>query len=392
MQSFAAFGRQRSATLGRAFAQRHFRADRTLLFSASNGFEDNLSQPVDRPSRSPQGNLWPVQSKIDKLLNQNRKWVDHMNQTNPTYFEHQTKVHQPDFLWIGCADARVPADQLLGQSPGSVFVHRNIANMVCGTDANAMSVLQYAVNVLKVKHIIVCGHYECGGVNAAMESKDHDSPLEDWLRNIRDVARLYNQELDQITDRKQRYRRLTELNVVEQTLNIFKIGVVQRRRVATALDPNYEFPVPQIHALVFDPHNGKLNELDVNFDSIFNEWQHLYSLYHKKGRLPLPPSDPTVLQDMYEEVVGSTETLHKYKKVFNSYTSNGMLNLSQFGKFVAGELNYSSTQDELENAMRLLSKQYGSEDGRILGEKHLKFDELVAWWRALEVASQTNTK
>mmetsp|Transcript_20440 Transcript_20440/g.40472 ORF Transcript_20440/g.40472 Transcript_20440/m.40472 type:complete len:359 (-) Transcript_20440:180-1256(-) len=337
---------------------------------------------MERASRSEKGNLWAVQSRIDQLLNQNRKWVEHINTTQPDYFSRRALDHKPEYLWIGCADARVPADQLLGESPGSVFVHRNIANMVLGTDANVMSVLQYAVNVLKVKHIIVCGHYDCGGVNAAMESKDHDSPLEDWLRNIRDVARLHSKELDQLTDRTQRYRRLTELNVVEQTLNIFKTGAVQRRRIATALDPRYEFPVPQIHALVFDTRTGRLQELDVNWTGIFQEWQHLYSLYHSKGRLPLPPSDPSMLQDMYEEVLASTATYNKMKGLFDKYSTNGHMSLKQLGRFIANELHFSSTEDEQEQAFRILSKSDGDD-----AVDSITFHDLIAWWRALEVAA-----
>ena len=126
---------------------------------------------------------------LDSLLSANKAWAERMKNVNPNFFEDQKKGHWPKILWIGCSDARVPANELIGESPGSVFVHRNIANMIVNTDFNAMSVIQYAVDVLQVKHIIVCGHYDCGGVRAALEAVDHKSPLENWLRNIRDIYR-----------------------------------------------------------------------------------------------------------------------------------------------------------------------------------------------------------
>ena len=134
----------------------------------------------------------------------------------PDFFQEFKKGHAPKILWIGCSDARVPANEIIGEPPGSVFVHRNIANMVGNTDFSSMSVIQFAVDVLKVKHIVVCGHYDCGGIRAAMESVDHKSPLENWLRNIRDIYRLHMEELNAIPDAVQRQRRLVELNVVEQ--------------------------------------------------------------------------------------------------------------------------------------------------------------------------------
>ena len=134
----------------------------------------------------------------------------------PEFFQELKKGHAPKILWIGCSDARVPANEIIGEPPGSVFVHRNIANMVGNTDFSCMSVIQFAVDVLKVKHIIVCGHYDCGGIRAAMESVDHKSPLENWLRNIRDIYRLHMDELNAIPDTIQRQRRLVELNVIEQ--------------------------------------------------------------------------------------------------------------------------------------------------------------------------------
>jgi len=139
-----------------------------------------------------------------------------MADSKPGFFAELSRGHAPKILWIGCSDARVPANEIIGEPPGSVFVHRNVANMVVNTDVNCMSVLQYAVDVLKVKHIIVCGHYECGGVRAALEPIDHGSPLENWLRNIRDTYRLHKDELNGVADLRDRQRRLVELNVQEQ--------------------------------------------------------------------------------------------------------------------------------------------------------------------------------
>lgn len=153
---------------------------------------------------------------LKSLLNANKEWAKHMAEKTPGFFAELSRGHAPKILWIGCSDARVPANEIIGEPPGSVFVHRNVANMVISTDVNCMSVLQYAVDVLKVKHIVVCGHYECGGVRAALEPIDHGSPLEGWLRNIKDTYRLHKDELCGIEDLKDRQRRLVELNVEEQ--------------------------------------------------------------------------------------------------------------------------------------------------------------------------------
>jgi carbonic anhydrase len=159
---------------------------------------------------------------LKSLMDANKAWARRKIIEKPEYFEDHKKGHAPKILWIGCSDARVPANEMIGEPPGSVFVHRNIANQVVNTDVNCMSVIQYAVDVLQVKHIIVCGHYDCGGVKAALTNIDHRSPLENWLRNIRDTYRLHQEELNLITDVRSRQRRLVELNVVEQCLNIFK--------------------------------------------------------------------------------------------------------------------------------------------------------------------------
>lgn len=155
---------------------------------------------------------------LGTLLEANQAWAHRMTTERADFFEEIKKGHAPKILWIGCSDARVPANEIIGEPPGSVFVHRNIANQVPNTDVNCMSVIQYAVDVLKVKHIIVCGHYDCGGIRAATELVDHRSPLENWLRNIKDTYRLHKKELDDVPELKMRQRRLVELNVIEQVI------------------------------------------------------------------------------------------------------------------------------------------------------------------------------
>lgn len=153
---------------------------------------------------------------LKSLLSANQAWAKQQEKLKPGFFAELSKGHAPKILWIGCSDARVPANEIIGEPPGSVFVHRNVANMVVSTDFNCLSVVQYAVDVLKVKHIIVCGHYQCGGVRASLEPIDHKSPLENWLRNIRDTYRLHKEELNAIADPTNRQRKLVELNVMEQ--------------------------------------------------------------------------------------------------------------------------------------------------------------------------------
>jgi carbonic anhydrase len=225
--------------------------------------------------KSPKTELDPT---IDKLLSQNKAWVMLQKSHDPGYFErHGTNT--PKYLWVGCSDARVPANELMGEPPGSVFVHRNIANMVVNTDVNLMAVLQYAVNYLNVSHIMVVGHYDCGGVKAAMTNMDHVSPLENWLRNIRDVYRIHYKELDSIKEIEARQRRLVELNVQEQCLNLYKTGVVQRKRMETYKSKEAPFTWPRIHGLVYDPKEGLLNKLPVNFKDLQADMSHIYTLF-----------------------------------------------------------------------------------------------------------------
>lgn len=219
---------------------------------------------------------------LSSLLSANKSWANRMRKTN--MFEDSKKGHSPKILWIGCSDARVPANELIGETPGSVFVHRNIANQVVNTDFNCMSVIQYAVDVLRVKHVIVCGHYDCGGVRAALSNQDHAAPLENWLQNIRDIHRHNFKELSSITDVVARRRRLVEISTIEQCLNIFKTGVVQRRRIASKQESLEEgspvtFSEPAVHAMVYDPANGELKKLPVDFKEYMRKYSDVFNLY-----------------------------------------------------------------------------------------------------------------
>ncbi len=164
----------------------------------------------------------------EKLLLENKAWAQQMVEKDPDYFNRLAHLQTPEFLWIGCSDSRVPANEITGTEPGEIFVHRNIANLVIHTDVNLLSVLDYAVNHLKVNHVIVCGHYGCGGVKAAMSRHDYNQVLNMWLRNIKDVYRLYQQELDSVPDEEERANKLVELNVKEQVLKLAKTSIIQR--------------------------------------------------------------------------------------------------------------------------------------------------------------------
>ena len=164
----------------------------------------------------------------EKLLQDNKEWAKEMERNNPGYFKRLAQLQTPEFLWIGCSDSRVPADRITGTQPGEIFVHRNIANMVIHTDVNLLSVLDFAVNHLKIKHVIVCGHYGCGGIKAAITNHDYKYVLNMWLRNIKDVYSLYKDELDAIKDEEQKTNRLVELNVKEQVLRLAKTSIIQR--------------------------------------------------------------------------------------------------------------------------------------------------------------------
>jgi carbonic anhydrase len=192
------------------------------------------------------------------LLDGNKKWVQKRLEKDPEYFKNLSQGQNPQFLWIGCSDSRVPANEITNTHPGDIFVHRNIANMVVHSDMNLLSVLDYAVNILKVKHVIVCGHYGCGGVKAAMGNEQYGL-VDNWLRFIKDVYRMHSQELDSIEDEEQRFDRFVELNVIEQVYDLSKTTIIQN-----AWRRGEE---PKIHGWVYSLKTGLIKDLGVHLDS-----------------------------------------------------------------------------------------------------------------------------
>lgn len=205
---------------------------------------------------------------LDKVFENNKSWIQDKLSVNKDYFEELGRGQSPELLYIGCADSRVTAEELMGATPGEVFVHRNIANMVISIDLNVMSVINYAVDHLKVKHVIVCGHYACGGVKAAMQSADLGI-LNPWLRNIRDVYRLHRNELNAIENEDERYDKLVELNVKEQCVNLIKTAAVQKAIRKRGL---------KVHGWVFDVHTGKLIDLNIDFEKYLKDIMEIYHL------------------------------------------------------------------------------------------------------------------
>jgi carbonic anhydrase len=195
-----------------------------------------------------------MEAFYNKLLENNKKWVTTNIERDPEFFNRLANGQQPPLLWIGCADSRVPANEIIGAQPGEVFVHRNIANMVLHTDMNMLSVLDYAVNVLKVKHVIVCGHYGCGGVKAAMGNQ-HIGLIDNWIRHIKDVYRFHQNELDEIKDETDRFERFVEVNVMEQVLDLAKTSIVQ-----AAWGKKQDL---HLHGWVYDVKDGLINDLKV---------------------------------------------------------------------------------------------------------------------------------
>ena len=208
-----------------------------------------------------------MEKSYKKLLENNKNWVAKQLAIDPVYFDKLANSQNPEYLWIGCSDSRVPANQITGTLPGDIFVHRNIANLVVHSDMNMLSVLSYAVEVLKVKHIIVCGHYGCGGVLAAMENKQFGL-IDNWLRHIKDVYRYHHKELDAIEDKTQRARRFVEVNVMEQVHDLCKTSIVQNA---------WKNKQPlHVHGWVYDIHDGIIKDLNVNFTCT----KDLHKVYH----------------------------------------------------------------------------------------------------------------
>lgn len=190
---------------------------------------------------------------LPRLFENNRKWASQISQSDPVFFSTLAQQQNPEFLWIGCADSRVPANEIIGLLPGELFVHRNVANLVIHTDMNCLSVLQYAVEILKVRHIIVCGHYGCGGVRAALESQPHGL-IDNWLRHIRDINQRQSAELARFSTEEEKINRLCELNVIEQVKNVGNSTIVQeawqRGQAVT------------IHGWIYDISDGLLQDMD----------------------------------------------------------------------------------------------------------------------------------
>ena len=206
---------------------------------------------------------------MERIFEGNRKWVTQKLSEDPAYFKKLSQGQKPEYLSIGCSDSRVPANEISGTQPGEMFVHRNIANMVVHTDINMLSVLQYAVEVLRVRHVIVCGHYGCGGVLAAMSDQQFGL-IDNWLTNIKDVMRLHEVEFLRLKEEEARARRLVELNVIEQVRNLAKTSIIQNA-MKTA-NP------PQLHGLVYDLHEGYL--IDLNWKAVeeFQRYEHIYGI------------------------------------------------------------------------------------------------------------------
>lgn len=202
------------------------------------------------------------------IFEHNRQWAEEQLRNDPHFFDKLSINQTPEYLYIGCSDSRVTAEDMMGMQPGEVFVHRNIANMVNAIDINVASVINYAVYHLNVKHIVVCGHYECGGVKSAMQAKDYGM-LNPWLRCIRDVYRLHREELDEIEDEQERYDRLVELNVQEQCINVIKTADVQKANRDRGL---------KVYGWIFDLHTGKLIDLNIDFDTIIHDITEIYKI------------------------------------------------------------------------------------------------------------------
>jgi carbonic anhydrase len=206
---------------------------------------------------------------LEKIFQNNKRWISKKLSEDSKYFEKLSARQRPHFLYIGCSDSRVPAEELMGLKPGELFVHRNVANLVVNTDSNLNAVVQYAVEHLHVKHIIVCGHYECAGIKAALNPSDLGL-LNSWLQNLRDVLRLHHSEVDAISDKTKKYDRLVELNVLEQCINVVKNYHVQRSW--------YKNHIPQVHGWVFDIRSGKLKDLKLNMRDVLGDIRSIYDL------------------------------------------------------------------------------------------------------------------
>jgi len=226
--------------------------------------------PFYLPGKELYHSIWD-KSDFQQIFENNKKWVHKHLEEDPDYFKKLKMGQKPRYLFIGCSDSRVPANEIMGLSAGDVFVHRNVANLVVNGDMNLLSVLQYSVEVLKVRDVIVCGHYGCGGVKAASTIGTDHGLLEHWLRNIKDVIRVHQDELNTIEDEEKRHERLVELSVQEQCINLFANPIVQRSQVTHGY--------PRIHGFVYDIGNGYLRELEIDFKKEVSKLKDIYSHY-----------------------------------------------------------------------------------------------------------------
>lgn len=241
--------------------------------------------------------IWSMDSPLEHLFENNKRWVRESVEKDPEVFTRLKDAQQPKYLYIGCSDSRVPAQNMLGLQAGELFVIRNVANLCINSDFSLLSVLLFSVEVLQVTDIIVCGHYGCGGVKAAMQNKDHGL-LEHWLHHIRNVQRLHKSELVQIPDEDQRHRRLVELNVQEACLNLFSNPIVQKKQ---AMDSQ-----PRIHGWVYDIATGYVKDLKIDFKSEIKKYRDIYRLYDFPGGANAPGMNISMISQKADE---TTETL-----------------------------------------------------------------------------------
>jgi carbonic anhydrase len=211
---------------------------------------------------------------VNDLLKNNIKWAEEIKNVEPDFFKDLVKQQKPEYLWIGCADSRVPANEIVGLAPGELFVHRNIANIVQSTDLNCLSVLQYAVDVLKVKHVIVCGHYDCGGINAAMENKDHGL-VDSWLTKVKDIYVKHSKEIDQLETNEARVNKLCELNVVTQVDSLAKTKIVQN-----AWERGQEL---HIHGLIYSIGDGIIKDMNITMSDLSG----INPIYHLTAKMEI---------------------------------------------------------------------------------------------------------
>ncbi len=210
-----------------------------------------------------------MKTSYETIFENNKAWVQRKRDSDPEFFNRLAREQHPEYLFIGCSDSRVPANDITGLEPGNLFVHRNIANMVQGSDVNVQSVIEYAAAHLDIKHIVICGHYGCGGIKAAMQPKDFGL-LNPWLSTIRDVYRLHREELESILDETGRYNRLVELNVQEQCINVCKSGAVQ----ANYFTKGY----PDVHGWVYELNSGLLVDLQLDMPGIMKRLTKIYKV------------------------------------------------------------------------------------------------------------------